>query len=88
MTLYGLRHAPTLMIHAGESVKTVQAQLGHSDSGITLRVYAQAVAKSQAAARRALETFCALPPDEGSPHGESAAVPMLHQVCDSALESP
>ncbi len=82
MTLYGLRHAAaTLMIDSGESVKTVQAQLGHSDSGITLRVHAQAVAKSQAAAAVRLGSLLRAQEERSrhsSPHGEPTPVPMLH----------
>jgi integrase len=48
-----LRHThATLLAEVGESIKTAQALLGHSDLGTTLNTYAHAIPDSQ---RRAVE---------------------------------
>ena len=48
---HAFRHtASTLLIDIGASPKTVQAQLGHSDPSMTLRIYSHIVDESQRAA--------------------------------------
>ncbi|MBZ5541944.1 MAG: tyrosine-type recombinase/integrase [Acidobacteriia bacterium] len=49
--LFRHTHA-TLLAEVGESIKTAQALLGHSDLGPTLNTYSHAIPKSQ---RRAVE---------------------------------
>jgi integrase len=50
-TRSGTMHA-TLLTEVGESIKTAQALLGHSDLGTTLNTYAHVIPDSQ---RRAVE---------------------------------
>ncbi len=54
--MHALRHfhAPVLL-DAGESIKAVSEYLGHSDPGLTLRVYARLMPTSQARTRKAVD---------------------------------
>ncbi len=53
---HGFRHThATLLSDLGESIKTTQALLGHSDLGTTLSVYTHAVPESQRQAVAKLE---------------------------------
>ena len=52
---HSFRHThATLLAESGESMKTAQAQLGHSDLETTLKIYTHAIPASQ---RRAVETM-------------------------------
>ena len=55
---HGWRHtAATLLIHAGENVKTVQARLGHSTPVITMALYVHPVDERDRAAAEYLGSF-------------------------------
>ncbi|GGS22117.1 hypothetical protein GCM10010284_63960 [Streptomyces rubiginosohelvolus] len=60
----GENYAPVLL-DAGESIKAVSEYLGHSDPGLTLKVYAHLMPSSRDRARKALGQ--ALRPPEDSP---------------------
>ena len=55
--MHALRHFyASVLIDAGESVKSVAEYLGHADPGFTLRVYAHLFPSSEDRARRALDS--------------------------------
>ncbi|MFD9493844.1 helix-turn-helix domain-containing protein [Streptomyces sp. NPDC060005] len=54
--MHALRHFyASVLLDAGESIKAVSQYLGHSDPGLTLRVYAHLMPESQARACRAVD---------------------------------
>ncbi|CAM5441337.1 hypothetical protein GCM10010222_77380 [Streptomyces tanashiensis] len=64
--MHALRHFyVSVLLDAGESIKAVSEYLGHSDPGLTLKVYAHLMPSSRDRARQALGR--ALRPDR-SPH--------------------
>ncbi|PBC79037.1 site-specific recombinase XerC [Streptomyces sp. TLI_235] len=53
--MHALRHFyASVLLDAGESIKAVSEYLGHSDPGLTLKVYAHLMPSSQARARKAI----------------------------------
>ncbi|MGW8887324.1 tyrosine-type recombinase/integrase [Streptomyces sp. NPDC055749] len=61
--MHALRHFyASVLLDAGESIKAVSEYLGHSDPGLTLKVYAHLMPSSRDRARKALGK--ALRPDE------------------------
>ncbi|BCL27386.1 site-specific integrase [Streptomyces aurantiacus] len=55
--MHALRHFyASVLLDAGESIKAVSQYLGHSDPGLTLRVYAHLMPSSQERTRRAVDT--------------------------------
>jgi integrase len=53
--MHALRHFyVSVLLDAGESVKALAEYLGHSDHGLTLRVYAHLMPSSQGRTRRAV----------------------------------
>ncbi|MFI6610663.1 tyrosine-type recombinase/integrase [Streptomyces sp. NPDC050507] len=64
--MHALRHFyASVLLDAGESIKAVSEYLGHSDPGLTLKMYAHLMPSSRDRARKALGA--ALRPDD-SPH--------------------
>jgi len=61
--MHALRHFyASVLLDAGESVKAVSQYLGHSDPGLTLRVYAHLMPSSQERTRKAIDqAFSKLP---------------------------
>ncbi|MBQ0974927.1 tyrosine-type recombinase/integrase [Streptomyces sp. RK31] len=56
--MHALRHFyASVLLDAGESVKAVSEYLGHSDPGLTLRVYAHLMPSSQARTRKAVDAI-------------------------------
>ncbi len=54
--MHALRHFyPSVLLDAGESIKAVSEYLGHSDPGLTLRVYAHLMPSSQERTRKAVD---------------------------------
>lgn len=54
--MHALRHFyASVLLNAGESIKAVAEYLGHSDPGLTLRVYAHLMPSSKERTRRAVE---------------------------------
>ncbi|MFE2346945.1 tyrosine-type recombinase/integrase [Kitasatospora cineracea] len=54
--MHALRHFfASVLLDAGESIKAVSEYLGHSDPGLTLRVYAHLMPESRHRARKAIE---------------------------------
>jgi len=55
--MHALRHFyASVLLDAGESIKAVSQYLGHSDPGLTLRVYAHLMPSSQERTRKAVDT--------------------------------
>ncbi|MFF7226620.1 tyrosine-type recombinase/integrase [Streptomyces massasporeus] len=55
--MHALRHFyASVLLDAGESIKAVSAYLGHSDPGLTLRVYAHLMPSSQERTRKAVDS--------------------------------
>ncbi|BDH07510.1 hypothetical protein HEK131_47370 [Streptomyces seoulensis] len=55
--MHALRHFyASVLLDAGESIKAVSEYLGHSDPGLTLRVYAHLMPSSQERTRKAVDT--------------------------------
>jgi integrase len=53
--MHALRHFyASVLLDAGENVKALAEYLGHSDPGLTLRVYAHLMPSSQARTRKAV----------------------------------
>jgi integrase len=62
--LHDLRHVyASALIHAGESVKTVQRRLGHSSAAMTLDVYSHLWPDSEERSRSAIDAVLAPPAD-------------------------
>jgi integrase len=54
--LHALRHYyASVLLDAGESIRTVAEYLGHSDPGFTLRTYTHLIPASEARARKAVD---------------------------------
>lgn len=54
--MHALRHFyASVLLDAGESIKAVSEYLGHSDPGLTLRVYAHLMPSSRARTRKAID---------------------------------
>ena len=60
----------TLLIEVGESIKTTQVLLGHSDFKTTLNIYSYPIPESQ---RRAVERVAEILDPNGLKNEESAA---------------
>jgi integrase len=53
--MHALRHFyASVLLDAGESIKALAEYLGHSDPGLTLKVYAHLMPSSRGRARKAL----------------------------------
>ncbi|SOD76505.1 Phage integrase family protein [Streptomyces sp. 1222.2] len=53
--MHALRHfSASVLLDAGESIKALAEYLGHSDPGLTLKVYAHLMPSSRERARKAL----------------------------------
>ncbi|MEU8908622.1 tyrosine-type recombinase/integrase [Streptomyces mirabilis] len=64
--MHALRHFyASVLLDAGESVKAVSQYLGHSDPGLTLRVYAHLMPDSRTRSRLAIDSALR-PTDQGS----------------------
>ncbi len=66
--MHALRHFyASALLDAGESIKAVSVYLGHSDPGLTLRVYAHLMPSSRERTRRAVDAILGRPagPDRG-----------------------
>ena len=62
--MHGLRHFyASLLIRHGESVKTVQARLGHASAAETLDTYSHLWPDSEDRTRRAIDTVLGAPAD-------------------------
>ncbi|WP_437097564.1 tyrosine-type recombinase/integrase [Streptomyces longwoodensis] len=62
--MHALRHfCASVLLDAGESTKAVSEYLGHSDPGLTLRVYAHLMPSSQTRARVAIDAVLGTPTD-------------------------
>lgn len=54
--MHALRHFyASVLLDAGENIKALAEYLGHSDPGLTLRVYAHLMPSSQERTRKAIE---------------------------------
>ncbi|MFJ9734620.1 tyrosine-type recombinase/integrase [Streptomyces sp. NPDC101171] len=70
--MHALRHFyASLLLDAGESIKAVSEYLGHSDPGLTLRVYAHLMPSSQERTRKAVDRVLLPAPRE--PDGPETA---------------
>lgn len=75
LRLHDLRHVyASALIHAGESVKTVQRRLGHSSAAMTLDVYSHLWPDSDERSRSAVDAYLAAPADSLRTVGASAQV--------------
>ncbi|MFJ5834755.1 tyrosine-type recombinase/integrase [Streptomyces sp. NPDC093089] len=64
--MHALRHFyASLLLDAGENIKALAEYLGHSDPGLTLRVYAHLMPSSRERTRKAV---AAVFPDAYAPH--------------------
>lgn len=64
LRLHDLRHAyASALIHAGESVKTVQHRMGHASAMVTLDIYGHLWPDSEEATRAAVDAWLAGPAD-------------------------
>lgn len=55
--MHALRHFyASVLLDAGENIKALAEYLGHSDPGLTLRVYAHLMPSSQERTRKAVAT--------------------------------
>ncbi len=62
--LHDLRHVyASALIHAGESVKTIQRRLGHSSAAMTLDVYSQLWPDSDERSRAAVDAYLSVSAD-------------------------
>jgi len=56
--MHALRHFyASVLLDAGESIKALAEYLGHSDPGLTLRVYAHLMPSSQERTRKAVSAI-------------------------------
>lgn len=56
--MHAMRHFyASVLLDAGESIKAVAEYLGHSDPGLTLRVYAHLMPSSQERTRKAVSAI-------------------------------
>ncbi|MCI3244588.1 tyrosine-type recombinase/integrase [Streptomyces spinosisporus] len=70
--MHALRHFyASVLLDAGESIKAVSEYLGHSDPGLTLRVYAHLMPSSQERTRKAVDRV--LLPGPPEPDGPETA---------------
>lgn len=61
--MHALRHCfASVLLDAGESIRTVSDYLGHADPGFTLRVYTHLIPGSEGRARSAVDR--ALSPED------------------------
>jgi integrase len=75
LRLHDLRHVyASALIHAGESVKTVQRRLGHSSAAMTLDVYSHLWPDSDERSRSAVDAYLSLDADSLRTAGASAQV--------------
>lgn len=57
--MHAMRHFyASVLLDAGENVKALAEYLGHSDPGLTLRVYAHMMPSSQERTRKAVSAIC------------------------------
>ncbi len=70
--MHALRHYfASVLLDAGESIRTVSDYLGHADPGFTLRVYTHLIPSSEGRARSAIDGALSL----GGNHGSRASTP-------------
>lgn len=70
--MHALRHFyASVLLDAGEGIKAVSEYLGHSDPGLTLRVYAHLMPSSQERTRKAVDRVLLPAPRE--PDGPETA---------------
>ncbi|UJA07815.1 phage integrase [Streptomyces collinus] len=56
--MHALRHFyASLLLDAGENIKALSHYLGHDDPGFTLRVYTHLMPRSDARARKAVDSL-------------------------------
>lgn len=78
LKLHSLIHAyVNALIVAGESVKVVQARMGHSSTMVTLDVYGHLWPDSDDKTRAAIESFLAPPADSGRTDAASSQLRAL-----------
>ncbi|MEU2438512.1 tyrosine-type recombinase/integrase [Streptomyces rubradiris] len=66
--VHALRHFyASVLLDAGESIKAVSQYLGHSDPGLTLRVYAHLMPSSQERTRKAVDQVLPAPDESDGP---------------------
>lgn len=57
--MHALRHFYTsVLLDAGEAIKTLSTSLGHADPGFTLRVYMRLLPSREGRSRRAMPGVC------------------------------
>ena len=86
LRLHDLRHVyASALIHAGESVKTVQKRLGHASAAMTLDTYSHLWPDSDERSRAAIDSFLGAPADSLRTVGaESQVSGGLHDYLDKA----
>lgn len=87
--MHALRHFyASVLLDAGENIKALAEYLGHSDPGLTLRVYAHLMPSSQERTRKAVASVFARPRFDS---GESSSVSAHskpdhgHQITDDSI---
>lgn len=64
--MHAMRHFyASVLLDAGENIKALADYLGHSDPGLTLRVYAHLMPSSQERTRTAIAAACSSPRPRG-----------------------
>lgn len=67
--MHALRHyLASVLLDAGESIRTVSDYLGHADPGFTLRVYTHLIPGSEGRARTAVDRVLSLVPISTTSH--------------------
>ncbi|MFG2531459.1 tyrosine-type recombinase/integrase [Streptomyces sp. NPDC048516] len=82
--MHALRHFyASVLLDAGESIKALAEYLGHSDPGLTLKVYAHLMPSSRDRARQALSaTFAPKVPRAEVPEGfQRMKMPPTCTIC-------
>lgn len=65
--MHALRHYfASVLLDAGESIRTVSDYLGHADPGFTLRVYTHLIPSSEERARQAVDLAHRAGSEDGS----------------------
>jgi integrase len=64
--MHVLRHTyASVLLDAGESIKALAAYLGHTDPGLTLRIYTHLLPRSEDRTRRAIDDAFKNDPEPG-----------------------
>lgn len=84
--MHALRHAyASVLLDAGESIKTLSEYLGHSDPGFTLRTYTHLLPSSETRTRRAIDDAFTEEPEETAetegPGREGTSAPPSKPMC-------